>query len=43
MEAMEEFILSLCDEIMLAYQFGFVKGLEVGIDTGKKISKEDGQ
>ena len=39
-EAMEEFILSLCDEIMLAYQFGFVKGLEIGIDTGKKYQKK---
>ena len=33
----------ICDEIMLAYQFGFVKGLEIGIDTGKQLSKEDGQ
>lgn len=43
MEDMEEFILSLCDEIMLAYQYGFVKGLEIGIDTGNQLSKEDGQ
>ena len=41
MEGMEEVILSLCDEIMLAYQFGFTKGLEIGIDTGKQLSRED--
>ena len=43
MEGVEEFILSLCDEIMLAYQFGFVKGLEISIDTGKQLSREGDQ
>ena len=43
MEGIKEFILSLCNEIMLAYQFGFTKGLEIGIDTGNQLSKEDGQ
>lgn len=40
MEDMEEFILSLCDEIMLAYQYGFVKGLEIGIDTAINYQKK---
>ena len=43
MEGVEEVILSLCDEIMLAYQFGFVKGLEISIDTGKQLSREGDQ